>query len=582
MTGLKKFLVRFFAVIGFIVCLIVALGIYGAFWGYSAKDMELPGSMILTFNTGEGLSDHEGAGGISSFFGDGDFSAREAVYAIQQAAEDPRVKAIAMRVDSTDMGIAKIQQLREAITYFRGFGKKTYVFADTFGFESGGDNAYYLASAFDEIWLQPSGDWGLFGISLETPFLRDFLDKIGIKPSFKAREEYKNAMSFLTNRSYGAEEKKSLQSMIDDLFGQKLSDIAKSREIPIDQLQAAVKNSPIAPDESLRLKLIDKTGYTNNLSEAMRAEQGNRAEFVHLADYAWSAPQIHGTQVAVVYASGDIMRGGKEPRDQFNWNDGIFADDLVETLNDVAKNPDIKAVIIAINSPGGSYLASDTIWNAIQDMKKSGKPVYAVMSDYAASGGYYIAMATDRIFASPGTITGSIGVIAGKISASELAQKLGIRFDTLQTGENAGMWSMTRDFTPAMEKKLDEFLDRSYGDFLQKAATARGLELSDMRQAAKGRVWTGQQALELGLIDGTGGWVEAEMELRDELELDIGDEISFEIYPKPKSPWNELIDNVGYYSSGFASRIAQISAVLHMGDAARTGHAQARLNWIVK
>ncbi|TAH33581.1 MAG: signal peptide peptidase SppA [Alphaproteobacteria bacterium] len=584
MKTVKKILLWLFAVVGFITALLVTLGILAAYWGYEADYAHLPDRMILSFDVGEGLSGNENHDPLARLFGKSDISLRQAIETIRAAASDPGVQAIVMRVDNVNIGIAKTQELRNAITFFRDSGKKTYAFADTFGFEASGDNAYYLASAFDQVWMQPSGDWGLFGISIEIPFLRGFLDKIGIKPIVKAREEYKNAFSFATNTEFGEAEKQAMQSMADSIHSQRVNDIAENRDIGPDHLATLIDQSPMPAKQALEQHLLDKVGYITDIRAHLKSEYGQKTEFVHIGDYAaFLEPQAQDPIVAVIYADGEIMRGDKDPKDQWRPDGGVYSSDIVRTLFDLSTDKNIKAVVLAINSPGGSYLASDTIWNSVQNLKATGKPVYAVMDNVAASGGYYIAMAADKIYAMPGTLTGSIGVIAGKISLAEAAEKLGIHFDKVQAGNNADLWSPARDFSPEAEKKLDEFLDRSYHDFVQKAANARNMPFDKMRDAARGRVWTGEQALDLGLIDSTGGWEQLEADLRESLKLKDNQEIAFTVYPKPKSAYEELMEKFNSYSSAVEAQmnvLAPISAIFNPSE--QQGRIQSRMDWILR
>ena len=587
MKKIKSILFWFFAVVGFIVVSLIGTGIYFATTGYESQYYhQLPGRMIITFDVADGVGENEGSARLIDFWNGNSISTRKAVLAIRAAAGDDRVDAIAMRVDNVPIGLAKIQELREAIMDFRASGKKAYAYADTFGIEGSADNAYYLAAAFDEIWMQPSGDWGVVGISMQMPFLRGLLDKIGVQPIFAAREEYKSAMSFLTEYQMTAADKSAMQQLADDVFGQKISAIAKDRGIDPEKIRQMVDESPISSGQALAANVIDTAGYATQLLQKLNNKYGKDAELVHLADYAATiTPEKSDPRVAVIYAVGEVQRGSHENSGSHGLDDTFYADDVAWALRQAAEDKDIKAIVIRIDSPGGSYIASDTVWDAVMNAKKSGKPVIAVMGDVAASGGYFVAMAADKIYAMPATLTGSIGVIAGKVSVDELAKKLGVTFDGVKVGNNADMWAFTQDFSPSGRKKLEEFLDRSYADFLQKAAMGRGMTVEQMRAAAKGRVWTGQQAKELGLIDGIGGWVEAESDLRKRLGLSPAQEIAFEPYPKPKPAFEELVDKLSRYSAMADDNYeARISPMLMAKFLARSmgmdGSVQARMNWI--
>ncbi len=587
---IRGFFLWLFAAVGFLVLSLVLLVASLAYYGYEPPAYELPKNIILSYDLADGLSERESIDGLSGFLESAPLSTRQAFQALRIAAEDPRVSAVVMRVDTVNMGLARVQELRESIRHLRDLGKKTYAYADTFGFESSGDNAYYLATAFDEIWMQPSGDWGLFGVLIQTPFMRELLDKIGIKPIFSAREEYKNAFSFLTEKTYQNAEKESLKKLIDGIFDQKLDAIADDRKMPVGDLRQLSDQSPLSAGAALAKNLIDSAGYAPQLRNKILAVSGEGAAFVHLADYAESvALPADGVKVALIYGDGEIIRGKKTSGDHFKLSENIFADDMAQSLYAAAKDPDIKALIVRIDSPGGSYLASDTVWNAIQEAKKSGKPVYAVMGDTAASGGYFIAMAADKIFASPGTITGSIGILGGKISVDELARKLGINIEKIATSKNADMWSMASDFSAEARQKLEEFLDRSYDDFIKKVALARNLPLETARNAAKGRVWSGQQALELGLIDSIGGWADAEQTLAETLDLKDRQTIEFVVYPKALPPVEEFLRQLSGIAGGIeADSHLSIATLLgglvasFDGANARNATIQSRMDWIIR
>lgn len=525
--------------------LTIVLGMIGAA-ALRERAPELPNNMVISFDTADGLSEKESYGGFMQYFEqEPELSTREIVTAIREAAYDPRVSALVMRVDTFHLGLARLQELREAVLFFREFGKHTYAFADTFGFEGSGDNGYYLASAFDEIWLQPSGDWGVSGIAVEMPFLRGLLDKLGIVPNFSTREEYKSAMSFLTDKGFKPADREAMRDLVENILEQKLTAIGIDRDIPYNELRGWIDESPLSAEQAKTRNLVNTLGYTTQLREKIKQDAGHDAEFLSLADYSYNIEKAKGPTVAVIYATGAIMRG-KDEGGAFEIDHNAHSEDLARALRGAAQDDDIAAIMLRVDSPGGSYVASDTVWNAVMEAKKK-KPVYAVMGDVAASGGYYIAMGADRIFAMPGTLTGSIGVVAGKISVNPLAQKLDVNIDKIQIGENADMWSPASDFSPAAKAKLEQWLDRTYADFLSKVSLSRDLPPDEVRAAAKGRVWTGAQAYELGLIDGIGGWMEAEDDLRLELSLSDDQELHFELYPKPKHRYEEILEYLASY-----------------------------------
>lgn len=545
LNRLKRALLYICAFVGLLVILLTVLGGILASHFYGEASRTLPKEMILSFDTSDGLSENESPDSLIGMWRGSALSIRQATAAIREAAGDPRVHGLLLRADTGSIGLARLQELREALLDFRLSGKKIYGFADTFGFESGADNAYYIASTADEIWMQPSGDWGVAGTVLEMPFFRGLLDRLGILPQFEAREEYKNAMGFLTDKSFNPADKAALQELADNILQQKIRAISAARGIDVPALREYINAAPLSSGEALARDLVDTLGYLPQLREKLEETTG--AEFVALADYAGNTQTPDGgVPVALIYAGGEVQRGYKGAEDPMSFREGLFAGDIARALREAAEDDDIEAIVLRIDSPGGSYVASDTIWNAVEEAKKY-KPVYAVLGDVAASGGYYAAMAADRIFAMPGTLTGSIGVVGGKVSVAGAAEKLGVTFDKVQAGQRANMWSPTAPFTAEEQALFRNWIDRTYRDFVGKFAEARGFTFDEARERAKGRVYTGEQALQAGLIDGDGGWTEAEEDLRYELDMADGQPIDYYLFPKPKKPYEELLENIMGY-----------------------------------
>jgi protease-4 len=572
-----KFFLWLFAFLGACVFLmIIGIAIVGFSWERQSK-IELPQHMILQFDLADGFVESESQTTIwQKFLKNENLPLRPALDAIRAAATDADVDAIVMRVDTHNLGPAQAGELRDAILDFRASGKKAYAFADTFGLEGTGSSSYYIASAFDEIWMQPSGDWGFAGISLEVPFVRGFLDKIGVKPAFGAREEYKDAMNFLSEKSFTAPEREALTSLGESLLNQRLQAISDARGIDLATLRGYMNEAPLFSGRALSYDLIDSLGYWPQLRDLIMKHSRKDAEWVHLADYATTIYPEKGAEIAVIYGVGEVMRGHEEGAGRFGARNHFYADDTVAALREAEKDSHIKAILLRIDSPGGSYVASDTIWQAVMEARAK-KPVIALMGNVAASGGYFAAAAANRIVAAPSTITGSVGVIAGKIVADELLDKLGVNVGRIQIGDNADMWSPTHDFTPAGRKKLEEFLDHIYFDFLQKVAYSRHMPLDQVRAAAKGRAWTGEQALKTGLIDTLGGWEEAKDELRMALNLAEGAPLNFEVFPQHKASFQDLFGLMTEFSAESKfdfGPLQKVMAVVESYSAASRGEAQ--------
>lgn len=502
----------------------------------------LPNEVVLTYDLNDGLPEYTGRHSLLTWLENPPLSFIEAITALDRAAKDKRVKGIVMRLDSGDLGNARTQDLREAILRFREGGKFAYAFADTLGAEGANPGAYYLATAFDQIWLQPSGDWGVLGVSIEIPFLRGLLDKIGITPSFVARGKFKTAMNFLTERNFTPSDRLSMESLASDMFEQRIQDMAKGRGLMPQELRHAIDNAPLSAQAAVKKKLVDKLGYVTDLKETACPDNKRAPTCINLADYKDALPSRRlAKQVALIYTVGEISRGVSDFSPPWRGGSHIGADSLVEAINEAVENDSIDALVLRIDSPGGSYVASDTVWAALQKARKKNKPIIASMGDVAASGGYFVALGAERIVAQRGTITGSIGVIGGKIIGGKLAEKLDVNIGRIKIGDNADMWSPTQDFSPAAYARLTEWIETSYQDFLGKVAESRKISLEEADQAAQGRVWSGAQAKEHKLIDRTDGWQGALQEVRTALALQENEPVEFITYPREESPLEEIV-----------------------------------------
>lgn len=436
---------------------------------------------------------------------------------------------------------AQVAELGAAVEAFSAAGKPTLAWSEAFGETGDGTRAYHLASHFDEIWLQPSGGLGLVGIAAGGVFLRGALDKIGVEPQIRARHEYKNAPDSLLRETMGEHQREALQRLTDSLTEQVVATVARRRGITHEDVRAAISVAPLTPEEAIDGQLVDHLGYRDQAYEAARRRiAGPRHETTAADDLPevelryvqrWSAPKKEAVRdgvrkglgraagkalrrpakpdvVAVVPVAGGIglgRGGGSSPLSGPN----AGSDPICAALRQAGASDAVAAVVLRVVSPGGSYVASDAIHREVQRLRDAGKPVVASMGTVAASGGYFVAMGTDEILALPGTLTGSIGVFAGKVVIGEALARAGVGRESVQTGEQATMWAPTRPFDEAELERLDRWLDDVYADFTQKAADGRGMPVEQLEPLARGRVWTGSDALERGLVDRLGGLEEA-------------------------------------------------------------------------
>jgi protease-4 len=431
---------------------------------------------------------------------------------LRRARADDKVDSLVVKIGGRRIGLARVQELHAAITEFRRSGKGTVAWGETFGEFSPGNAAYYLATAFDRIWLQPSGDVGLTGLSLEQWFYRGALDKLGLEYEVGKRYEYKNAADRLTEQGFTGPAREALEQLAASLTGQLTAAVAERLSVPPAQARELIDKGPYIAEEALELRLVDALGYRDEVYDEVRKSAGPGAHLLYLGRYhrsrslaerARRLPEPAENVVALIHASGPIRRGrsGRGPL-----SGGAMGSDTVSAaLRTAAADRRVRAIVLRVNSPGGSYVASDTIWREVVRARQTGTPVVVSMGDVAASGGYFIAMAADAIVAQPGTVTGSIGVLTGKPVTASLLERVGITTDSVTEGAHADMFTTTRPFSKEEWSKINSWLDRIYADFTGKVASGRNMTQAQVHEIARGRVWTGADAAANGLVDQLGG-----------------------------------------------------------------------------
>ncbi|WP_119729128.1 signal peptide peptidase SppA [Thermomonospora amylolytica] len=441
---------------------------------------------------------------------------RDVLDGLRRARGDARVRALVVKVSGT-LGLAMAQELRGAVTALREAGKLTVAWSETYGESGRGSVPYYLASAFDRVYLQPTGEVGLTGVALEEPFLRGALDKAGIEPVFAARHEYKTMANTFMERAYTEAHRRSSQRLVDSIGEQLAAGIAEARGLTVDKVRELIDRGPLQADEALEAGLVDRLAYRDEVYDEVRKEAGGpdgRVQLRYVARYnrshglAERLPQpSRGRQVVALINGQGMIRLGRSGRGGPLPSQGpaMGSDTIGSAFRAAVRDERVKAIVFRVNSPGGSAVASDAIWREVVLARRSGKPVVVSMGNVAASGGYYVSMAADTIVAQPGTITGSIGVVVGKAVISELLERIGVAMGTVSDGEHARMFSATKGFTESEWERIQASLDRVYADFTAKVAEFRGLSADQVDEMARGRVWTGADAKEGGLVDELGG-----------------------------------------------------------------------------
>ncbi|PJK22171.1 signal peptide peptidase SppA [Mycolicibacterium goodii] len=447
---------------------------------------------------------------------------RQAVDAIHRAAEDDRVAGLIARVQLPAAAPGPVQELRDAIVAF-GAVKPTVAWAETYP----GTLSYYLASAFREIWMQPSGSVGLIGFATNATFLRDALDKVGIEAQFIARGEYKSAANVFTEDRYTEPHREADARLIESLQQQVWDGIAASRGLDPQTINTLADQAPLLREAAVSTRLVDRIGFRDEAyarigelaggPENTDADDDDAPPRLFLSRYAKATapkpapplPPLPGRKtkptIAVVTLHGAIVSGRGGPQPLPFGRSAAGADVIAAALREAAANDDVVAVVLRVDSPGGSVSGSETVWREVIRTRESGKPVVASMGAVAASGGYYVSMAADEIVANAGTVTGSIGVITGKFVSRELKDKLGVGSDALRTNANADAWSTNAPFTDEQHARVEAETELVYTDFVARAAEGRKIAHEKMETLARGRVWTGADAKERGLVDELGG-----------------------------------------------------------------------------
>ncbi|HSI01918.1 MAG TPA: S49 family peptidase, partial [Reyranella sp.] len=404
---------------------------------------------------------------------------------------------------------------------------------------------YYLASALDQIWLQPSGGFSVMGLAVETPFLRGGLDKLGVRIEGGKRWEFKSAPETFTEKGYTPAARENLQQLIDGLYAQFIDDVSRDRKIIPDKLRALIDAAPFDADRARREGLVDKIGYRADAMDAVSQRARASRELVTLQDYAGDdkRPRPSGEVVALVRATGTITSdsggGGLFDDDSL-----ATAEDVVDALDAAAKSKEVKAIVLRIDSPGGTYPAADAMADGVARARAAGKPVVVSMGDIAASGGYLAAVRADVIVAQPSSITGSIGVFGIWPVATELLDTLGVHMQRVGIGANAGMYSTSQSPTPQQRLAIAHELDVIYADFTRQVSEARKLDAGRLDAAARGRIFTGVDARRAGLVDELGGLQPALSIAKARAGIDEARPVQVRRFPDDGDLWHKVIDRL--------------------------------------
>lgn len=545
-----RIILRVFAIIGFLSVVVVA-GLIGLGIHFANRQPKLPDNIVLELDLERPLAEASATDPVVGLLGGKHVTVEEMVRTLNRASKDSRVKGVIARTGNGVHSFAVTQELRDSIARLRKSGRFAIIHAESFGEMGNGMQPYYLATSFEQVWMQPMGDLAITGMQAELAFLRGTLDKLKVEPQFRKREEYKSFAEQYTETGPTPANREAIDSLVGDLFEQWVTDVATARGVNEAAVRAAVDKAPLLDKDAVDAKLVDKLAYWDEAVEWAldKAADGSpvKPELVDLHDYNRASPDgvdlsiNDAPLVAMIVGDGAIMRGDSQS-DPLSGDESFGAATIAAAFDEAIENDQVKAILFRVNSPGGSAVASEVVRRKVLKAKAAGKPVVVSMGAVAASGGYWVSMGADRIVAEPGTITGSIGVIAGKMVIRGLTDMVGVSFEPIGRGANAGMWSPNTPFTPAQEERLNAFLDSTYSAFTQGVAEGRKLPLDTVKQIAKGRVYTGRQAKELGLVDTLGGYATAMAEVRTTLKLAEDSPVRVLRLPQKRSQFDFILD----------------------------------------
>ncbi|HEY6120204.1 MAG TPA: signal peptide peptidase SppA [Pyrinomonadaceae bacterium] len=541
MSGTRK-TVLIITGIAAVLLLVALIGLAVIIAMFRKGEPTIRNNSVLALRVGGSLPDYVPEDPLRKFFGGPDQSLTGLLMQFKKAKVDNRIKAILLDVDMSGAGWAKSEEIRDAVADFRTSGKPVYAYM-----EFGLNKEFYIASACDKIYMAPPGELFTTGLAADVMFFRGALDKLGVYPDIYQIGKYKSAGDIFTRKEMSDAHREATNALLDDLYGRYLDAIAKGRKKTTDETRAIIDNAPYTAPKAKEAGLIDGAMYRDEVEKELKAKLGYKESdelpIARGSEYkdveAESLGLNKGERIAVIYGTGDIGSGRSE--NSPTGEQSIGSDTLAKAISDAAADKTIKAIVLRVDSPGGSGLASDIIWHAVEAAKQK-KPVVVSMSDVAASGGYYISCGANKIISEPSTITGSIGVVAGKPVVKGLYDWLGLSNEYVLRGKNAGMFRETEKFSDSERQKFQEWInDTYYNDFVPKVARGRNRDAAFVDSVGQGRVWTGAQARERGLVDEFGGLDRAIEVAKGLAKLPADKGVQRVIFPYPRTFLQELL-----------------------------------------
>lgn len=533
--------------------------------------------LVLTLDLRNGYTDQAPRSGLAAFSGSPGFT--DILTKLKAAESDNNVKGLFIRAAQGGVGSARAEELRDALNEFRASGK--YIVAHSQGSFSTGPSSLRAITAADEIWMQPGTDLMVSGVSFETVFMKDLLDNLSIVSEIIALYEYKNAPNDLRENDFTEPHREAMTRLAESLWEASLSDIAADRDLEVPILRGLLENAPMSAESAEESNLIDKLGWPEEAQAAAKDRDGE-GNLLSVGAYKPPFAGSGALQIAVVGGEGGIVTGSGSS-DPFSSTVGFASDRVARAILKAGKNEKVKAIVFRVDSPGGSPTASDQIWHAIETVQDQGKPVIVSMGSVAASGGYYVSTGADYIMASRSTITGSIGIFGGKQTLSEGLERIGAHPRSVSVGGDFADAFDTDLFTDVQRDKLRASLTRGYDRFTSLVAEGRNMSREQVHELAKGRVWSGEDALERNLVDEIGGFTDAVEKAAELAGIEEDQKVRLIYYPERKSGLEALDDLFGVSADvanaarviGVVAGDERVAAAISQLSVSQGEHAQA-------
>jgi protease IV len=524
-------------------------------WAAARPQRVIAGKSVLVIDAAGEIDEQRSSDVLSALNGDSTAVLHDYIDAIDAARSDSHITAIVVRIGPLDTGWAKLEEIRSHLIAFRASGKPSICYL---GYDGVENPEYYLASACAQVWLVPTAPVSIKGMMAEATFYRGALDKLKVVPEYYHIAEYKTAGNEFTEKKFTPAHREEVESLLHSIYEQYLNETSVARNMDRAKFQQLVEAGPFLSSEAVKNGLVDRLAYWDQVEGYFRGRPGGWNQ-ISLNRYRTMLPGSSGKQIAVVHVTGLIASGGSgsSPTDGAVSGGDSVASDLREARND----SDIHAIVLRIDSGGGSVVASEVIRREVE-LANSEKPVVVSMSDTAASGGYWIAAPASKIVADPNTVTGSIGVLVGKFNLAGLYNLLGVSSDSVTTSENATLFSDEQNFSPEQRAYIQRSLDDTYSDFTKGVAAGRKMTVDAVDKIAKGRVWSGQQAKDLGLVDELGGLDRAVEVAKQLAHIPASESVQLVQYPAEKSFWQLLMERQWDESSRAVSLRQQLEKIV--------------------